>query len=286
MNNSRTVELQSLDSHRFRLGEGGRWDGTDFWQVDLLDGNLWRSTGGTGELQQMLDLEMPLGAVAPTMDGGQVVIAGTGFAAVGVDGELDFFDRPVEGWKPQRRVNDAAVGGGRMFFGTMDFAGTIGNGDLWRADPDRSVTHLLDGLGCPNGPAISADGKTLFLADSATGIIRRYSVADDGSLDAGTVFATIEPDLGVPDGMTIDDQDHLWVALWGGASVACFDPAGAWADYLALPVRQPTSITIFRGQMLITSAFNGLTDPGALDGATLVLPCDVSAAVTASFGPG
>jgi sugar lactone lactonase YvrE len=286
MMQARSVDVQPLDSHRFRLGEGGRWDGTDFWQVDLLDGDLWRSAGGTAELHRVLDLDLPLGAMAPTTGGGHVVIAGTGFAAVGDAGTLDWFDRPVDGRQPPRRVNDAAVSGGRMFFGTMDFPGEIGNGDLWRADPDRTVTHLLGGLGCPNGPAVSPDGRTLYLADSSAFVIRRYPLAVDGSLGAGTDFVTLDEDFGKPDGMTVDDDGHLWVAIWGGAAVARFDPEGGWADLISVPVRQPTSVTILPGRMLVTSAFNGLTDPGELDGATLVLPCDVSAPVTAAFGAG
>lgn len=281
----RTVEVEPLDAHRFRLGEGGRWDGTDFWQVDLLDGGLWRSTGGTGELHPVVELDMPLGAMAPTVDGRQIVIAGTGVALIDEAGHLDWIDRPVQGRQPERRVNDAAVAGGRMYFGTMDFPGVVGNGDLWRVDPDRTVTHLLDGLGCPNGPAATADGRTLYLADSTVGSIRRYAVADDGSLDSGTDFVTVDPELGKPDGMTVDADGHLWAALWGGSAVARFDPDGNFSDLISLPVRQPTSVTIFRGLMHITSAFEGLdADRGELDGATLVLPCEVSAPVTASFG--
>lgn len=281
---SRTVDVQPLDPHRFRLGEGGRWDGTDFWQVDLLDGDLWRSPGGTGELQQVLDLDVPLGAMAPTAAGELIVIAGDGVAAVGADGSLDFFGRPVEGREPPRRVNDAAVSAGRMYFGTMDFPGEIGNGELWRVDPDGTISHLLDGLGCPNGPAVSPDGQTLYLADSSAFLIRRYPLHDDGTLGDGTDFVTFEEDFGKPDGMTVDDDGHLWVAVWGGASVVRFNPDGGWADRISVPVRQPTSVTILPGRMLVTSASDGLAEPGELDGATLALPCEVTAAPAGVFG--
>jgi sugar lactone lactonase YvrE len=284
MRSPRTVDVMPLDSRRFRLGEGGRWDGTDFWQVDLLDGNLWRSAGGTEILQQVLDLDVPVGAMAHVAGGGHLVIAGTGAALVGDAGTLDWIGRPVDGLQPPRRVNDAAVSGGRLFFGTMDFPGSMGNGQLWRVDPDRTVTALLDGLGCPNGPACSPDGSTLYLADSTAGEIRRHRIADDGSLVDGALFVTIPPDVGVPDGMTVDADGHLWVALWNGAAVARFDPAGDWADLIGLPVHRPTSVTIADGRMLITSAHNDLAEPGELDGATLVLATDAAAPVAAVFG--
>lgn len=284
MRQPRTVAAQPLDDHRFRLGEGGRWDGTDFWQVNLLDGELWRSTGGTGELHQVLDIDVPLGAMAPVLSGGKIVIAGTGVAMLDDAGRLEWIGRPADGAQPPRRVNDAGVAGGRIFFGTMDFAGSVGNGNLWRVDPDRSVTELLEGLGCPNGPACTPDGRTLYLADSTAREIRRYRIGDDGALHDETLFVTVPDGLGLPDGMIVDDQANLWVALWGGSAVARIDPDGGWADLIALPVVQPTSVTIVRGRMLVTSAYNDLADPGELDGATLVLATDVSAPVTASFG--
>lgn len=280
----RTVDLQPLDQHRFRLGEGGRWDGTDFWQVDLLDGDLWRSAGGTAELSQVLDLDEPLGAMAPVAGGGMIVIAGTGVALVDQAANLVWIGRPAGGHQPPRRVNDAAVAGGRLFFGTMDFPGTVGSGQLWRVDADRAVTELLDGLGCPNGPACTADGRTLYLADSAVGTIRRYRVSDEGALEGGDVFVSIPDALGVPDGMTVDDEDHLWVALWGGSAIARFDSGGNWADLISMPAKQPTSVTIADGRMLVTSAFNELAEPGELDGATLVLSTEVTAPVTSTFG--
>lgn len=282
----RTVDVRPLDDHRFRLGEGGRWDGHDFWQVDLLDGDLWRSAGGAAELQRELDLAEPLGAMAPVAGGGMIVIAGTGVAIVDQAAMLDWIGRPADGKQPPRRVNDAGVAGGRMFFGTMDFPGSVGNGKLWRVDPDRSITELLDGLGCPNGPACTADGRTLYLADSAVGSIFRYRVAEDGSLDGGTLFVTVGAELGVPDGMTVDDDGRLWVALWGGSAVACFDPDGNLADLISVPAKQPTSVTIAAGRMLVTSAFNELVQPGGLDGATLVLPTSATAPAAAAFGAG
>lgn len=277
-------DVIELDGNRFRLGEGGRWDGTDFWQVNLLDGELWRSPGGTGPLERVLALDVPLGAVAPTRSGGRIVIAGPGVASVRPDGTVDWYGKPVAEDSPPRRVNDAAVSGGRMYFGTMDFPGTVGNGALWRFDPDRSITRLLSGLGTPNGPACTADGRTLYLADSSVGTVTRYPVSGDGSLGPGTPFAQIDPADGVPDGMTVDDADHLWVALWGGSAIVRFDPAGTKVATYRLPARQPTSVTIAGDRMLVTSAWEGLADRNAWDGATMILPSPVGAPITAAFG--
>ncbi|MFG1708120.1 SMP-30/gluconolactonase/LRE family protein [Nonomuraea sp. M3C6] len=115
-----------------------------------------------------------------------------------------------------------------------------------------------------NGPAFTADGTTMYLADSAEGRIDRHAVDPrTGELGEPSVFATI-PD-GSPDGMTVDEEDHLWVAVWGGSAVHRYAPDGRLDRVVPLPTPQPASVCLAGGRLLVTTAAYGLdrVTPGA-----------------------
>lgn len=262
----------TVGAARLDLGEGGRWDGSAFWQVDLLAGRLFRGARPWGELDLVLDAGLPLGCLVPA-ERNYLVLAGRGVAALENPATTAPSLRMLCEPAPRgHRINDGAVCGGRLYFGTMDDAGTVGNGALWRMDPDGTVTDLLDGLGCPNGPAFDPDGTTLYLADSARSVIYRHDLRPDGSLGAAEIFADCPIGRGVPDGMSVDGDGTLWVAIWDGAAVRRFRPDGTESGEIPLPVRRPTSVTLVPGAVLVTSARKGLAHPSRLDGATLVLP--------------
>ncbi|KPC71623.1 gluconolaconase, partial [Streptomyces sp. NRRL F-6602] len=104
-------------------------------------------------------------------------------------------------------------------FGTMPYGPERGAGRLHRVGHDGSVTTVLDGLTIPNGPAFTADGTLMYLADSAEGRIDRFRVdPEDGRLLDRTAFAAFAPGAGSPDGMTVDDDGQLWVAVWGAGA--------------------------------------------------------------------
>ena len=263
---------RTLGPARFDLGEGGRWDGSAFWQVDLLAGRLFRGTAPWGDLDLVLDASCPVGCLVPT-EGGCLLLAGRGVATVERAGTAETSLRMLcEPAPPGHRINDGAVCGGRLYFGTMDAAGTIGQGALWRMDRDGTVTQVLDGLGCPNGPVFSPDGTTAYLADSTRSVIYRHGVRPDGALGAADVLADFPVGRGVPDGMLVDGDGGLWVAMWDGAAIRRFRPNGTPDTGIPLPVTRPTSVTAVPGAVLVTSARLGLRNPTGIDGATLVLP--------------
>lgn len=262
---------RTLGPERYELGEGGRWDGAAFWQVDLLAGRLFRGAAPWKGLDLVLEAGRPVGCLVPT-DGGFLVLAGRGVGAVDRLGTPEVSLQMLCEPAPRgHRINDGAVCGGRLYFGTMDPAGTVGHGALWRMDSDGAVTKVLDGLGCPNGPVFSPDGTALYLADSTRSVIYRYDLRHDGTLGAAEVFADFPIGSGVPDGMLVDGDGRLWVAIWDGAAVRRFNPDGTLDAEMPLPVRCPTSVTAVPGAVLVTSARLDLSHPTGFDGATLVL---------------
>jgi sugar lactone lactonase YvrE len=138
-------------------------------------------------------------------------------------------------------MNDAACDpAGRFWAGCMAWDATRGAGALFRADPDGSVVPVLDGLTIPNGPAFTADGRRMYLADSAHGIVRHYAVDPvSGHLSNATTFLRLEQ--GSPDGMTVDTAGNVWVAVWGGGEVRRYTPEGRLTHTVRVPVPQPTA---------------------------------------------
>src|SRR5690606_2858587 len=122
---------------------------------------------------------------------------------------------------------------------------------------------VLTGLTVPNGPAWRADGELMYLAASADSRIDVYTVDPrDGSIGSGRQFAQLDGGLS-PDGMIVDDEGFLWVAVWNGSAVHRYDPDGRLERTITLPTSRPTSCAFGgpdRNRLFITTATYGLSD--------------------------
>lgn len=274
----------AISAERLELGEGARAHGDGFVAVDLLAGRLLRVQDHT--VSTLLTLDVPLGAVAPRVDGGWIAAAGVGIALLEDDGSLQWLAEPEAAAPVAMRMNDGVADPhGRFWAGSMPYDGTPGAGSLYRVDPDLSVTRVLGGLSIPNGPAFDATGSVMYLADSARGLIQRYAVdIDSGDLAAPTTF--VELDGVAPDGMVVDADGFLWSALWGGSRLHRYAPDGALAEVVAVPATQPTSVALSAGpraEMLITTAAVGLEATGD-EGRLLLTEVSVGGLATCVFG--
>ena len=225
------------------LGEGPVWDDQRqrlLW-VDILPGLVHRFDSATGG-DDVFRAGKPVGAVGLRREGGLVIAVEDGFALL---------DR---GWQrvrqvavighagPRARFNDGKCDpAGRFLAGTMAYDLTPGAGSLYRLDPDRSVTRLLTGVTISNGLAWTGDGTTLYYIDSPTQGIDAFGYdLGTGRLANRRRLVEIPPDAGLPDGMTIDEDGCLWVALYGGSAVHRYTPAGKLDVMVSFPA---TNIT-------------------------------------------
>ena len=274
---------------RFELGEGLRLQGRDLLMVDILTGRLLRLDPRLpGPAEVIIELDVPLGAVAPVRDrpGTYVAAADTGVALLAENAPPRWLARPEDEAATPMRMNDGCCDPqGRFWAGSMAYDGTPGAGALYRADPAGGVVRVLEGYTVPNGPAFTADGSRMYLADSAAGRIDTYEVSATGEPSAPSVFARVEE--GSPDGMQVDSEGHLWVAVWGAGRVHRYDPDGTLERVVALPAAQPTSVCVVddpEPRLFVTSATVGLRGPGPFDGALFRVPVDVGAAPVRYFG--
>lgn len=256
-------------SGRSLLGEGPLWSGRDntvYW-VDILGQRLHRLSLADGAINRW-DMPEPICWVIERRDlPGFIAGFASGFAELRLD-PLEI--RPIGNPEPRlpgNRMNDAKADAmGRIWAGTMAANCREVSGSLYRLDTDRHWEKVDGPYGIANGPAISADGRTLFHTDTARSEIYRFAVNDDGSLGERQLFIRFEPDWGTPDGMTLDADGGLWVAHWGGGRVSRFTPEGRFDRAIALPASQITSCT-FAGpeleRMFVTSAADGVDEPNA-----------------------
>ncbi|MFD8153170.1 SMP-30/gluconolactonase/LRE family protein [Streptomyces sp. NPDC059720] len=274
---TRTPRPVAAWPERFALGEGIRRLNDGIVLVDLLEGKLFRSPGETSPLSLVAQLPVPLGGVAPIegVPGGWIAAAGTGICTITPDGRVDWLARPEDGAPVPMRMNDATADPhGRFWAGSMGYGGVEDAGSLYRVDPDGTVVRALTGITVPNGPAFSADGTLMYLADSARAVVRRYPAdPTTGALGAPEVFA--EFPQGSPDGMTVDAAGALWVAVWDGGAVHRYLPDKTLDRVVTLPARRPTCVCLDGTTLYVTSARIGLDAPGPDDGAVFTTTVDV-----------
>ena len=153
---------------------------------------------------------------------------------------------------------------GRVYVGSLrDDPFTINEGrqtgDAYRIDGEGRAVTLYEGVGLSNGFGFSPDGLRLYHVDSAAGAVFVSPVGDDGEVDGArrTVFATI--DRGVPDGLAVDSEGAVWIALFGGSAIVRLLANGNVDRYLAIPALNVTSLC-FAGagldQLIVVTADN------------------------------
>ncbi|MFI1354405.1 SMP-30/gluconolactonase/LRE family protein [Streptomyces sp. NPDC020898] len=292
---STAVPAAVLVDGGYELAEGGRWFDDRYVYVDILSGRLFELRDGTGPTtpRQLAALDVPLGAVAPVADtpGAWIAAAGTGIALLTADGALEWLDRPEDRTPVPSRMNDGVADpAGRFWAGSMAYDGTPGAGSLYRTDADGTVVRVLDGLTIVNGPAFTADGTTMYVADTAVGTIFRFQVdpASGDLVGAPEIFARLRDGEGSPDGMTVDQEGCLWVAMWGAGAVRRYHPDGHLLHTLTVPAPHPTSVCLHPGdnRLYVTTARYGVTNPTAASGAVLSVPVPVVGTAACSWRVG
>jgi sugar lactone lactonase YvrE len=275
---------------RLELGEGARWVGDRVVLVDIPTGRLLEADPAKpGPLRELARLDVTLGAVAPLAgrEGDWIAACGTGIALIKAGGKLEWLDRPEDGKPVQMRMNDACADpSGRFWAGSMACDFTPDAGSLYRVDGDGAVARVLDRVTISNGPAFDKTGSTMYFADTARARIDRFRVDPaTGELSDRALFARMTG--GAPDGMTVDDEDHLWVAVWGASEVRRFRPDGSLAEAIKVPTRQPSSVCLVGREdprLFITTAGEGQTD--ALAGALFAVPVHVPGRPADPYRPG
>ncbi|SFK70377.1 SMP-30/gluconolactonase/LRE family protein [Geodermatophilus ruber] len=244
-------------------GEGpvwsARWGGLRW--VDMLAGDvLSLAEDGTVGRRHVADV---VAALRPRRGGGAVLGVERGFALEDADGTVTRLD-PL--WHAEDiRMNEGGCDpDGRFYCGSMAYDQRAGAASLYRLDPDGTVHTVLGEVTISNGLEWSSDGSRAYYADTATHRVDVFDYDRDAGLTGRRPFAAI-PGGGRPDGLTVDEQDGVWVALADRGAVWHFTADGVHDGVVEVPVDMVTACT-FGGprldQLFITTSREGLP-PGA-----------------------
>jgi sugar lactone lactonase YvrE len=233
------------------VGEGPIWDASRsalLWvdiyrcEVHLFD----PASGG----DTVFGVGQPVGAVATTASGDLRLAVRDGFARLDVgSGEVRLV-APVEIALSDNLMNDGKCDrAGRFLAGTTSYSETPGAGALYRLNADLTVDTILADVTLSNGLDWSPDGTIMYYVDSRLQRIDMLDYDTAGGVAGRRTFLEIPRDAGMPDGLTVDADGHVWVALWGGAAVRRYAPDGTLDRVLPLPVSFVTSCAFGGAQL-------------------------------------
>jgi sugar lactone lactonase YvrE len=229
-----------------------RWGGLRW--VDMLAGDIL-SLVADGTINRR-HVGTIAAALRPRQQGGAVIGVERGFALEEADGKIRHLG---ELWYDDNvRMNEGGCDpDGRFYCGSMAYDQRPGAGALYRLDPDSSVHVVLENVTISNGLEWSPDGSRAYYNDSPTQRIDVFDYEVESGLSGRRPFAEVPAEAGLPDGLTVDEEGGVWVALYGGGSVRRYTPDGMLDEVIEVPAKQVTACT-FGGrdldQLFITTS--------------------------------
>ena len=235
------------------LGEGPVWVERDraLWFVDIKKHHIHRYDPESGDKRTWSAPEQ-VGFILPAQRGG--FVAGLQSGLYHFDEGSGAFEQivEVEPDMPTNRLNDGVVDpAGRLWFGSMDNGERAKTGAFYCFGDGRLTRTTVDNIAITNGPAVSPDGRLLYVVDTLKGTIDRVELRDDGTLGERSPYVRIAPTEGHPDGPTIDSEGCVWISLYNGWEARRYSPAGELIDTVRFPVANITKIA-FGGDDLRT----------------------------------
>ena len=248
----RELVAEPCTTDLYFLGESCRWDevrGELYW-VDLDDGTFYRASadGPRVRIIQEYHVEGTLSALAPMRDRSQgwIVATNQSISILAEDGTLRELDRPEAHNASRVRMNDGAADPwGRFWIGSMAYDAAPGLGTLYRYGEVDGSEAVLHGLTIANGLGWSLDRRTMYFIDSGPAAVFAFDVDDDGNVSAQRTLVQLDPQRdGAPDGMCVDEEGALWIAVWGAGEVRRYSAQGELIARVAVATSQPACCAI------------------------------------------
>lgn len=263
------MEYRTLLATPDPFGEGPLWDDQAqvLYRTDMVSNEIHRLDPATGE-QRTYAMPTTVACIVLDRSGGAIVTLSDRVVRMdlGSGAVTDLVD--PEGGNATVGYNDGRVdAAGRFFFGSYDVNEAEPLGGLFRLDPDGTCARLDSQVMVANGIDWSNDGRTMYFVDSGVHAIWAYDYDPaTGAVANRRVFAQNRPGEGMPDGLTVDADDHVWSAEYDGGRVVRYAPDGSTVEVVELPVQRPTAVA-FGGPDLDVLYVTSVRD--GLDGAAL-----------------
>ena len=247
---------------RLDLAEGPVWgspaENSLYW-VGILDGSVHRFNLSTHDHDRW-DVGQPVGSLAIRMAGGLILAMQDGFATMNTQTKAIELIAPVENDDRNQRMNDGTCdSSGRFWAGTMSANVPVaGSGSLYRLNADGSVDCQLGDITISNGIGWSPDDSLMYFVDTPTSRIDSFDFDPiDGQIANRRCVVEIPRDSGSLDGLAVDEDGFIWVAVWGAGEVRRYSPGGEHVSSLKLPVSAPSSCAfggVDLGTLFVTTA--------------------------------
>jgi len=229
-----------------KLGEGSFWNykTSELYWIDI-EGKELHIYKPENQKDRAFSLPSRIGTVVPTTKKDEALVAlEDGIYRINTKtGEISLFS-DVEAKLTINRFNDGKCDPkGNLWVGSMNLRQDMASAYLYKIGPDGKATAMLDSITISNGIVWTKDHKTMYYTDTPTGKIMAYDFDPESATITNERIAVEVPEsLGYPDGMTIDENDKLWVALWNGNAVGNFDPdTGKLIRKIEVPAHNITS---------------------------------------------
>jgi sugar lactone lactonase YvrE len=199
-------------------------------------------------------------ALRPRSRGGAVIGVERGFALEDADGTLTHLG---ELWTDTSvRMNEGGCDpDGRFYCGSMAYDQRPGAASLYRLDPDLSVRVVLENVTVSNGLEWSPDGSRAYYNDTATHRIDVFDYDGEAGLTGRRPFVDLSAEAKRPDGLTVDREGGVWVALSNGGAVRRYAPDGELDEVVEVPARKVTACTLGGpglNELFITTSREGI----------------------------
>ncbi len=275
------MKLELITDQATQIGENPLWHPAEkrlYW-TDIITGRLFHYDPAKGEIEQVYSGDS-VGGFTFQSDGNLLLFMQRGKIALWRDGELTPLIDEIPAERESRFNDVIADPQGRVFCGTMP--SITHGGRLYRLDRDLNLTPLLENIAISNGLGFTPDRKGLYYTESDARKIHFFDYDEaSGEISNQRLWKQLPPNVGVPDGMTVDSEGCIWSARWDGGAVYRYAPNGEILEHIEIPAKKVTSIC-FGGDDLrdlyITTALNGSAkaDEGEGAGALFRLHVDVA----------
>lgn len=224
-------------------GEGPVW--SDAWSglrwVDMLAGDVL--TLDTSGALTRRNVGKVAAIVRPRTNGGIVIARERDIVFESPAGDISV---SPELWSDTSvRMNEGGCDpDGRFYCGSMAYDQKPGGGALFRIDLDGSAHKVLSGVSISNGLDWNPDGSLAYYVDTPRQSIDVFDYSSEDGLSQRRKLVSVPADLGAPDGLTVDSDGGIWVALWGGGAVHRYTPDGRLDEIVEVPASQVTACTL------------------------------------------
>ena len=237
------MEPELIADYECVTGEGPLWhpgEGRVYW-LDIPTGRIFRYDPASGQHEQVYAGEQ-VGGFTIQANGALLLFGARGAITLWREGRMTSVIEEIADERDSRFNDVAADPRGRVFCGTMPAQGRLGR--LYRLDPDRTLTPVLDGVDISNGLGFTPDRRGLYYSVSNERTITLFDYDEaTGAIANRRLFARIPEDEGIPDGLTVDAEGYIWSARWGGSCLVRYAPDGREERRIGFPAKKVSSVT-------------------------------------------